>query len=83
MLEEVDKDLSVSAFERVSLAYFKIRKKGASFSFLFKPHEIKRVVLKLSAVLMGSQSFGIDQSQLDHYAKNIKDAVDSGIESLL
>ena len=41
----------------------------------------KRIVLKLSGeALMGSQSFGIDQSQLDHYAKNIKDAVDSGIE---
>ena len=29
---------------------------------------------------MGSQSFGIDQSQLDHYAENIKEAVASGIE---
>ena len=41
----------------------------------------KRVVLKLSGeALMGSQSFGIDQSQLDHYAENIKEAVASGIE---
>ena len=29
---------------------------------------------------MGDQSFGIDQSQLDHYAENIKEAVASGIE---
>lgn len=41
----------------------------------------KRILLKLSGEsLMGSQKFGIDASMLQHYALQIKQLVDEGIE---
>lgn len=41
----------------------------------------KRVLLKLSGEsLMGNQGFGIDAGKLEHYAREIKEAVDLGIE---
>ena len=40
-----------------------------------------RVLLKLSGEsLMGSQSYGIDPAMLEQYAKDIKEAVDHGVE---
>ncbi len=41
----------------------------------------KRILLKLSGeALMGNQNFGIDASMLVHYAKQIKNALDLGVE---
>ena len=41
----------------------------------------KRVLLKLSGEsLMGDQKFGIDSSMLKHYARQIKELSDSGVE---
>lgn len=41
----------------------------------------KRVLLKLSGeTLMGSKSFGIDPEKLNHYAKQIKEVRDIGVE---
>lgn len=44
-------------------------------------NKYKRILLKLSGEsLMGSQKFGIDSSMLKHYATQIKELVDSGVE---
>lgn len=44
-------------------------------------YKYKRVLLKLSGeTLMGSQKFGISPEKLQHYAKEIKNIVDKGIE---
>jgi len=44
-------------------------------------NKYKRILLKLSGEsLMGSQNFGIDSSMLKHYAAQIKELVDSGVE---
>jgi len=44
-------------------------------------NKYKRILLKLSGEsLMGSQNFGIDSSMLKHYATQIKELVDSGVE---
>ncbi len=44
-------------------------------------NKYKRILLKLSGEsLMGSQNFGIDSSMLKHYAVQIKELVDSGVE---
>lgn len=41
----------------------------------------KRVLLKLSGeALMGSQQYGIDPKVLEQYAREVKEAVDAGIE---
>ncbi|MCO6461844.1 MAG: UMP kinase [Saprospiraceae bacterium] len=41
----------------------------------------KRVLLKLSGEsLMGSQGFGIESERLEHYAREIRSAVDMGVE---
>jgi uridylate kinase len=41
----------------------------------------KRILLKLSGeALMGTRQYGIDPQRLSEYAKDIKDAVDRGIE---
>lgn len=41
----------------------------------------KRVLLKLSGEsLMGDQSFGIDSRMLEHYSKQIKQIVDTGVQ---
>ena len=41
----------------------------------------KRVLLKLSGEsLMGKQSYGISPEMLEQYAKDIKEAVDHGVE---
>lgn len=41
----------------------------------------KRILLKLSGEsLMGSQGYGIDRDRLDSYARQIKEAVESGVE---
>jgi uridylate kinase len=41
----------------------------------------KRVLLKLSGeALMGDQNFGIDAKRLDHYANEIKNILDLGVE---
>ncbi len=41
----------------------------------------KRILLKLSGEsLMGDQKFGIDSSMLKHYARQIKELSDSGVE---
>ena len=43
--------------------------------------EYKRVLLKLSGEsLMGSSGFGIDSDMLSHYARQIKELVDAGIQ---
>ncbi len=45
------------------------------------PLKYKRVLLKLSGEsLMGSKSFGIDQSMLVHYAEQIKELVKEGVQ---
>ena len=45
------------------------------------PVKYKRVLLKLSGeALMGDQPFGIQSDQLQHYAREIKTAVDAGVE---
>ncbi len=44
-------------------------------------NKYKRILLKLSGEsLMGGQNFGIDSSMLKHYAAQIKELVDSGVE---
>ncbi len=44
-------------------------------------NKYKRILLKLSGEsLMGGQNFGIDSSMLKHYATQIKELVDSGVE---
>ena len=41
----------------------------------------KRILLKLSGEsLMGSKGYGIDRERLDSYARQIKEAVESGVE---
>lgn len=41
----------------------------------------KRILLKLSGeALMGDKSFGFDENRLEEYAKQVKDALDLGIE---
>lgn len=43
--------------------------------------KFKRILLKLSGeALMGSQEYGIDSNRLEEYAKEIKSAVDLGVE---
>lgn len=43
--------------------------------------EFKRILLKLSGeALMGDKQFGIDNNRLQQYAKEVKGAVDSGVE---
>lgn len=43
--------------------------------------EYKRILLKLSGeALMGDKQFGIDNNRLQQYAKEVKLAVDSGVE---
>lgn len=43
--------------------------------------EYKRILLKLSGeALMGDKQFGIDNNRLQQYAKDVKLAVDSGVE---
>lgn len=43
--------------------------------------QYKRVLLKLSGEsLMGKKGFGIDSEQLEHYSKEIKQAVDLGVQ---
>ncbi|MDE7380512.1 MAG: UMP kinase [Muribaculaceae bacterium] len=43
--------------------------------------KFKRILLKLSGEsLMGSLGYGIDRARLDSYARQIKEAVDSGVE---
>ncbi|MCI5083490.1 MAG: UMP kinase [Saprospiraceae bacterium] len=45
------------------------------------PIKYKRILLKLSGEsLMGQQQFGIDPSMLKHYAAQIKELVDMGVE---
>ncbi len=47
-------------------------------------NKFKRVLLKLSGEsLMGDQEFGIQTKMLEHYAKQIKDIVNEGVETAI
>ena len=51
---------------------------------LMNPPRYKRILLKLSGeVLMGNQQFGIDPEFVAELAKEVKDAVDTGLEVCL